>query len=72
MTSSEQGQDWRIDNRTKMEHGQHNKIGTQKTKENWKKDKDQVWIKDTRTGLEPGEHNQIGPKITNNSLSLQQ
>ena len=28
MTASEQGQDWSMDNRTKMKHGQQNKIGT--------------------------------------------
>ena len=31
MTASEQGQDWSMDNRTKMEHGQHDSFGTRKT-----------------------------------------
>ena len=69
ITALEQGQDWSMDNRTKKEHGQQNKIGTQTTeenwnKENWNKDKDQVWIKDTRTGLEPGEHDIFGTRTT--------
>ena len=31
MTASEQGQDWSMDNRTKMEHGQHDSFGTRTT-----------------------------------------